>query len=148
MKNLAFLLLGLMVMFSCTSQKETSTVKVPYTEAKNYFVKNTYKSSEISVKKIVSQKEFEEIFGATATMGPNGMPTNIDFSKSYVVAIIGIETNKSTDFLVKNLAKEKDNVILFYSVKEVATENSYSILPVKILIVSKQYDGNIISNKL
>lgn len=148
MKNLAFLLLGLMVMFSCTSQKETSTLKVPYSEAKNYFVKNTYQSNELAVKKIASQKEFDEIFGAAATMGSNGMPTNIDFSKNYVIALIGTQTNKSTDFLVKNLVKEKENIILSYAVKEESTENSYTILPAKILIVSKQYDGNIISNKL
>jgi len=148
MKNLAFLLLGLMIAFSCTSQKETQILKVPYTEAKSYFVKNTYKSSEVSVKKITSQQEFDEIFGMATTMGKDGKPTSIDFSKDYVIALIGVETNKSTDFLIKNLVREKNSIILSYTIKEEGTENSYSILPTKILIVSKQYDGNIISNKL
>ncbi|MDC8102253.1 hypothetical protein [Chryseobacterium rhizosphaerae] len=148
MKNLVILLTALFITFSCTQQKANQIAKVPYTEAKNYFVKNTYKTNAVTSKKITSQQEFDEIFGMATTMGKDGKPTSIDFSKDYVIALIGVETNKSTDFLIKNLVREKNSIILSYAIKEEGTENSYSILPTKILIVSKQYDGNIISNKL
>lgn len=148
MKNLVILLTALFITFSCTQQKANQTAKVPYTEAKNYFVKNTYKTNAVTSKKITSQQEFDDIFGMATTMGKDGKPTSIDFSKNYVIALIGVETNKPTDFLIKNLVREKDDIILSYAIKEESTENSYTILPTKILIVSKQYDGNIISNKL
>jgi len=154
MKNLVTLLVGLLLTtFSCTTQTgNQGTTTVPYTEAKNYFVKNTYKSNAVAVKKIVSQQEFEEIFGAAATMGKDGMPTMIDFSKDYVIALIGTETNANLnpEFKIESLVKKGNSVILSYAKSAWSTNTpaSYNIMPMKILIVSKQYDGKVSSLSL
>ncbi|MET3034782.1 hypothetical protein ABXT08_01650 [Chryseobacterium sp. NRRL B-14859] len=154
MKNLVTLLVGLLLItFSCTSQTgNQAATTVPYTEAKNYFVKNTFKSNTVTVKKIISQQEFDEIFGAAATMGKDGQPTLIDFSKDYVIALIGTETNAhlNPEFNIKGLVKKGNSVILSYAKSgwSASTPASYNVMPMKILIVSKQYDGNVSSLSL
>lgn len=148
MKNLVILLTVLLIPFSCTQQKGHQNAKVPYTEAKNYFVKNTYKTDAIIFKKIISQKEFDEIFGMATTMGKNGKPTNIDFSKDYVIALIGKETNANDhpELEINDLTKRGNSVMGSYRLSAWSTDStpaSYTIIPVKILIVSKKYDGNV-----
>lgn len=147
MKKLSGLLLALTLTFSCAEQKEKLQSEIPYMEAKNYFLKNNSNDSGNSFIKIESQEDFDKYFGAAATMSENGKPTGIDFSENYVIALTEKQTNKTTDIVVKEITKEDDNVKLTYSVKE-GEENSYTIKPVKILIVSKKYDGNISLNKL
>lgn len=153
MKKLVFLFLGLIINFSCTSQKGEQGSKVPYTEAKNYFVKNTYKSIDVAVKKITTQKDFDQIFGMAATMGKEGKPTSIDFSRNYVIALIGLETNANEhpQLEIESLIKKESTIVLSYITNGWSTNptpSSYTILPVKILIVSKQYNGNVSLNKL
>lgn len=153
MKKLAFLFLGFLISFSCSSRKDFQNLKVPYSEAKRYFVKNTYKSNEISVQKITSQKEFDEIFGMATTMGKDGKPTDINFSKDYVIALIGTETdaNQHPEITIDSLVKNGNSVKVLYTTSGWSVDPnpaSYKVVPLKILIVSKQYDGNVISNKL
>jgi len=144
MKKLLGLLLGLTLVFSCAEQKSSA---IPYSEAQNYFLKNDAKESGNDFIKVESKEDFDKLFGAAARMGENGMPTNIDFSKDYVIVLMTKPTTKTTDIVVKDITKDKDNVLITYSVSEGA-ENSYTIKPVKILVVSKEYDGNISLNKL
>lgn len=147
MKKLSGLLLALTLTFSCAEQKEKINSEIPYMEANNYFLKNNSNEKGNGFIKIESQEDFNKFFGSAATMSENGKPTEIDFSENYVIALTEKETNKTTDIVVKEITKENNVVKLTYSVKEGA-ENSYTTKPVKILIVSKKYDGNISLNKL
>lgn len=145
MKKLSGLLLVLTLAFSCAEQKPNA--EIPYMEAKNYFLKNDFNENGKDFIKIESQEAFDKAFGSAARMGENSAPTNIDFSENYVIAITAKETKMATDIVVKEITKEDNSVKLTYSIEEGA-ENSYTTKPVKILIVSKKYDGNISLNKL
>lgn len=147
---------------SCNSTKSTSgndnvnsveklTEKVadgdvPYELAKNYFVKNTHKNEAVEELKITTQEQFDDIFGMATTMGEKGMPTKIDFSKQFVISVIGTVTNKATDFTIDGLLKDGSDITFKYTEK-VGEEMSYSIQPSLIVIVYKSYDGNLISKK-
>lgn len=113
---------------------------IPYVEAQRYFVNNTYKDS--GVKKITAQNEFDVIFGMAAIMGSNGKPTEIDFAKNYVIAVIGSESNKKPEIIINSLKKEGENIALSYSIKE-EEETSSTSKPNVILIIDKRYEGEL-----
>lgn len=123
--------------------KETS---VPYTIANNYFVKNDVKS--IDSAKIDSQEKFDAIFGTATTMSKDGKPTPIDFSKQYVIALMLPATDITTSINPLSLQKnDAGEVTLLYAIDKGAKQ-SYSIVPVLIIIVDKAHDGNVVLQKL
>ena len=115
---------------------------VPYTTAQRYFVNNTYHDGDLVNPKITTHTEFEKFFGAAPVMGKNGQPTSIDFSKQYIVAVMGKLTDRNTSININSL-KQKDNVILLnYKVTE-GEKESATIRPVLIIIVDNKYQGEI-----
>lgn len=148
MKKLALLLLLITITFSCTQHTgNNASHQVPYTEAQRYFIKNTINTDVVTFKKLTSQEEFDEVCGAATVMGPNGSPTKIDFTKSYAIALYGPLTNKNPSLTITSLIKDDGNIVLSYTLKEGETL-SYTTRAAKVLIVSKQYAGNISLNKL
>lgn len=115
---------------------------VSYTVAKNYFVKNTHKNDQIENLKITSQEEFENVFGMAATMGEGGIPTIIDFSKQYVIAVVGTIVEKETDFEVNSLVKKGNQILLSYTVSN-GKDLSFSIQPSLVLVLDKRFDGDV-----
>lgn len=113
---------------------------ISYEIAKNYFSK--VRVDKITVLKITNEKEFEENFGAAATMGRDGKPTQIDFETSFVVAIISPITDKNLSFEIDSLKQNSDNLYLSYKVKNEG-ELSFQIQPCKIVIIDKKYDKNL-----
>ncbi len=136
MKKIIFLLLIPILFVACKSHNE-----IPFYEAKNYFVRNDIQNS-VPVK-FESEKDFKEYFGMAAVMGKDGMPTSIDFTKQYVIAVTLPETDTETDINLVSLKKDTNSdIILTY---KVITEEkrSYAIIPVRLLIVDKKYDGTV-----
>lgn len=120
--------------------KETGmNMKVPFTLAKNYFIKNTVEDKPTFVEKL-RQKRFSKTFGAAATM--NNIPTKIDFSKQYVIAVINPSTEMLTNLNMPTLSKSGDIITLAYEEK-VEGKQSYSMRPNLILVVDNQYQGEI-----
>ncbi len=116
--------------------------EIPFVEAKHYFVKNTITS--IPSPKITSQDDFNKFFGAAATMGSNGKPTAIDFSKQYVIALMHPVTDSATSITPVSLQKNGNNeMVLTYKVEKGAKQ-SYAFTPSLILVVDKSHEGNII----
>lgn len=121
-------------------------IDVPYIEAKNYFVKNTFREDQLSNPKISSQKKFDAIFGMARTMSQNGRPTPIDFRKQYVIAIVNPVTDIATTLSVSSL-KQKDNaIILNYDVEE-GKKQSFSTQPLLLLVVDTTYQGEVITER-
>ena len=60
---------------------------IPFIVTKNYFTKNTVKRGGLENPKIETKENFDGIFGAATTM--NGKPSEINFSKQYVIAVVG-----------------------------------------------------------
>lgn len=150
-----FILLSLVVfgLMSCNDAKQDKNVKpqntesigantakkeVSYTKGENYFVKNTFQNKQVESIKIECQKEFDKIFGPAATMGENGKPTPIDFEQSFVIAVIGVPTDKETIFDVLSLKDRGSELELIYNVEQEDEKQSYTIHPFFFIIVDQK----------
>lgn len=122
----------------------TDTVNnIPFEQAKNYFVKSTFKADSLADFKIVTQKDFDATFGMASTMSTQGKPTSIDFSKQYVIAIIQPVTDKATTLTVQSLTKKGKDIIVTY-MKAEGEKQSFTTRPFLLLIIDNTYNGNII----
>lgn len=116
-----------------------------FSEAKNYFIKNNYPNKELHSLKIISEIQFYSVFGSATTMGKEGMPTKIDFSKYYVVALIGKINNLANEIDVRSVVKLRNtiSITVFTTSKEAGGTTSYSSRPFKILIIENKHQGKI-----
>jgi hypothetical protein len=75
-------------------------------------------------------------------MGEGGKPTEIDFKKQFVIAVISptSDLNPSIDSL--SLKKINDDLVLEFK-ETMGDKQSFSTRPAAILIVDKQFDGNL-----
>jgi hypothetical protein len=118
--------------------------KIPYAEAKHYFVRNDFLPELLKNNKIDSQENFNRIFGLATTM--NAKPTPIDFSKQYVIAIINDTTNRATILTIESLTKKDNDITLSYR-ENIGDEQTYTIRPFLLLVVDKSQEGNILINR-
>jgi hypothetical protein len=126
---------------SVATKNDADKIDIPYTVAKNYFVKNTVKS--LDDPKIATAKKFDEIFGMATTMGKDGKPTTIDFSKQYVLAVILPETDLLTTIEPISLQKNSNNKITLVYKSVVAQKQSYTMRPYFAIIVENTENGEI-----
>jgi hypothetical protein len=117
-------------------------MEVPFMEARNYFVNNTVGEDKNGTLKIESQEAFNELFSPATTMGEGGKPTEIDFKKQFVIAVISptSDLNPSIDSL--SLKKINDDLVLEFK-ETMGDKQSFSTRPAAILIVDTQFDGNL-----
>lgn len=116
---------------------------VPYREADNYFVRNDIKQPVPA--KINSQEEFDKYFGMAAVMGKNGNPTPIDFANQFVIAVVLPETNQDIDIEDERLLDDGTTLTFEYSVDRDDEINTYTQVPMELIIVSRQNErGNVV----
>ena len=115
---------------------------VPFMEARNYFVNNTVGEDKNGTLKIETQEAFNELFSPATTMGEGGKPTEIDFKKQFVIAVISATSDLNPS--IDSLSLKKFNSDLVLEFKEtMGDKQSFSTRPAAILIVDKQFDGNL-----
>jgi hypothetical protein len=124
------------------SDQASAPVNVTYTVAQRYFVNNTITS--IDNPKIETSEKFNEIFGRAPVTGQGGSPTDIDFTKQYVIAVMQPETNRATTLTPVSLQKNEKNEVVFTYRVEKGEEKSYTMVPALILIVDKTSDGRVV----
>lgn len=123
---------------ACHSSKGKTGDSVPYQMAEHYFVKNNVNG--LPPITITSADEFDKYFGQAAVMGPNGMPTEIDFNKSFVICLTVEPTDIDTEMSVISLTKtDTDQLALSYKIKR-GEKMSYTTRPLLLLIVDKKYE--------
>lgn len=124
----------------CTMDKLAELVEnVPFEVAKNYFLKN---NQEIPTSpKITTAEAFNQLFGMAAFMGKNGMPTTIDFDKQFVLAIVLPVTDVATEIIPQKVEVKGKRLFYSYEVKT-GKQQSFSIQPVCIIILDKQYENH------
>ena len=122
----------------------SQAANVEYVEAQNYFHRNDAPVPDSL--KITTAEEFERHFGMAANMSENGKPTEIDFSKSFVIAKVLPETNLQTELRPVSLTEVDGHLLLTYSLKQ-GEEQSYSTQPMFILIVPKEYQEMVIKEQ-
>lgn len=130
-----------------TASCATGNRAVSYSEAHNYFFRNDAKQpTELLI--ICSQAELEQYFGEAAFMGKGGEPTKIDFSKQFVVAKVLPVTNHSTNISLRRIERSSDNhLTLVWHIAVNDTPQSYSMQPMKLVVLDKKYEEYQISEK-
>lgn len=109
---------------------------VPYTIARNYFVRNDAKFQ--GSKLIKNAEDFQAIFGKAAVMGENGTPTPIDFDKQFVLAIVRPETNVNTQITPNTLTADDNELKFNYNILQ-GRSQGHNIVPALILIIDREY---------
>ncbi len=134
-------------------EKKAEEVKVnenaiPFVNANNYFVKNTFKDGDLKSPKITTKEEFDNIFGAAAFMGDSGKPTQIDFANQYVVTYIHKDTDLNTQLFVESFVKnEKGELVFNYKITE-GEKTSAVFKPILLIVVDKKYEGTVVLNQV
>lgn len=140
-KNLllyTLLSLGFVYLSGCMASKGKVVKDIPYKTVDNYFVRNDVEGMPpITIK---ASDEFERYFGMAATMGPDGRPKDVDFSKYYVICVALPPTDLETDLSVESLSEAHGGkLILRYEIRR-GERRSYSIQPLLLLMVDKKYE--------
>ena len=110
---------------------------VPYLIGERYFIKNTVEGQTQTLQ-ITSKNDFDKYFGSATVMGNEGKPTPIDFSKQYVIAVIGEKSEYKVAILPLSLKSEDDTITLQYKV-ETEEKQTYTSRALLILIVDNKY---------
>ncbi|MBB5334452.1 hypothetical protein [Chryseobacterium koreense] len=130
-----------LITFACSSSDE-----VPYTLAKNYFVKNNYPDRNLHMLKITNDEKFNSVFGTAPVMGEKGKPTEIDFSKNFVIALIDDTSTISAGVSVKSLVMENGTLRLTYDLERKNNPDTAYFRHFTILIVDKKYESPVYAN--
>ena len=143
MKKLLFAFAAMIVWTACGNKQAAvptegneASDKVAFEVAKNYFFKN---DQEIPASpKITTAEEFGKLFGMATTIGEDGKPTEIDFMKQFVLAIVLPVTNLATEITPNRLEEKGDTLFYFFNAK-VGEAQSYSTQPISLIILDKKY---------
>lgn len=144
MKKVLLAIAVLLGLVACTTNKATSAEKsvvsseVPFTVAEHYFFN---KGQDIPVNpKITSEELFKQLFGMATVMGENGKPTEIDFAKQFVLAVVLPVTDINTEITPVKVEEKGDTLFYHYDVKT-GEKQSFSIQPLSIIILDKKYEN-------
>jgi hypothetical protein len=127
---------------SSLAQKDTISVfngSVPYTKAENYFFRNDAQIPSNPV--IIDAKTFNSYFGMATVMGENGKPTEIDFSKQFVIATVLPPTDINTRIEPTRLKISDKAISYAYAIVKGRKMHS-KMQPILILIVDRKYLRN------
>ena len=145
MKKILLAVAMLLAMAACTNKPVTAvedheeSSEVAFEVAKNYFFKNDQQIP--ASPKITTEEEFNKLFGMATVMGEDGKPTSIDFTKQFVLAIVLPVTDMATEINPVKVEAKSDLLFYTYEVKT-GEKQTYSIQPVSIIILDKQYENN------
>ena len=146
MKAKFMLFISVAVMFctflcGCHTSKNMDKT-IPYEVAERYFIRNDVNGLPPTT--ITSAKEYDKYFGMATVMGTNGNPTEIDFSKNFVICIALVPTDIDTNLSVISLTNTNfDQLDLRYEIKR-GEKMSYTSQPLVLLIVDKKYEKPVI----
>ena len=108
---------------------------VPYTTLENYFVRNDVDCSKQQRLIINNKADFEKYFGMAAHMG--GMPTEVNWNKQFVVALVMPETKRATSVYPVAVKVTDNNILVFsYQVKK-GDSISHTMVPFVAVAIDK-----------
>lgn len=143
MKKVLFTFAAMIVLAACGNKQTVAPAEgdeanneVAFEVAKNYFFKN---DQEIPASpKITTAEEFGKLFGMATTMGEDGKPTEIDFTKQFVLAIVLPVTNLATEITPVRVEEQGDTLYYYYDAKT-GEAQSYSTQPMSLIILDRKY---------
>lgn len=125
----------------CSADRGLSQMQpqLPFDVAERYFVKNNVSVVPVVLK---DKASFEKVFGTAAFMGKNGVPTPIDFEKSFVIAVAKPETDLSTVLEPVSLVKNDQGLVFTYEA-QIGEKMTYRIRPSMAIIVDKTLEAPV-----
>ena len=112
-----------------------NAMPIPYTTLENYFVRNDVDCSKEQRLTFYNKQDFEGYFGMAAYMG--GRPTEINWNKQYVVALVLPETNRETSIEPVNVKVGDNQYLVFsYHIKK-GDKMSHKIVPFTAVAIDK-----------
>lgn len=136
----------LSILFSCRTSSEVNDKKrstgdtIAYRVAEHYFLRSNVVNLPASP--ISTEAEFSSLFGKATTMGEEGKPTQIDFSKEAVLAVTIPVDDHKTKIIVDRLEKQAGRTLFSYKIVK-GERLGYRIKPCLILIVDRDKIGDI-----
>jgi len=108
---------------------------IHYTSLENYFVRNDVNCSKQQRLIIDNKADFERFFGTAAYMG--GLPTNVNWNKQFVIAVVMPETNRATSIYPVAVKTTDNNILVFsYQVKK-GDRISHKMVPFTAVAIDK-----------
>ena len=139
-KHFSILLAAALCLAGC--EHDGHSDGVPYKLAEHYFLRNDVNARKVPVQ-IKTQTEFNRYFGMAAVMG--GLPTPIDFDRQFVIDIVLPESTHTTTIHPETLTDTGESLQLEYRVSVAPEENTWTSVPLSLLIVDKRYDRPTVS---
>ncbi len=113
---------------------------VPFIENKNYVLKKEIKSNGVQHVKITTKAHFDRLFNQNKN---SQIGEEVDFSKSFVLALVGIPSTLETSFSITSLKEKDDFIELTYCLEEEENELAQAVYPYAILVVDKKFNKDI-----
>jgi hypothetical protein len=136
---LLFSLFTVMMLANCRSLNNSNSTEIPFTVGNGYFVKNTCFPGNYELI-ICSVEEFDTVFGVARTM--NNRPTQIDFNKEFVLAVVGETTDFQTEIKPDNLLRQNDSIVFSYQ-KILGEKQTFSTRPCVFIVAGNENKGKI-----
>lgn len=126
----------------CTTSRELRQAQkgakdIPFVTLENYYVRNDVDCSKTQHLIIDNETDFNKFFGAAALMG--GMPTDINWKKQYVIAVLLPETNRATMVTPMEVKASEGNVIFKFQVNR-GHKTSYTLVPFAAVALNRSAD--------
>lgn len=131
MRKIIFLVATMATLLACSNSGN-----IPYTEMQRYFFSGADKSGGEFV--FSSEADFEYAFSPAAVMGKDGMPTEVDFSKEFVIAAVLPVTDTYTELSAQSLETDGKELVFTY-VERVGEKQGWSMQPVLLIKLSNDY---------
>lgn len=128
-----------LILFAVATLFGQTNKNIPFKIAKNYFVNNTFKNGELKSLKILTAEKFAQYIGMATVMGIDGKPTDIDFTKQFVIVVINDLTNNSTTLIPEKLELIGKNHLNFTFKTIIGEETTATFRPFTMIIVDKKY---------
>lgn len=144
MTKLAIILsLTLVALFCCQcatseyARAKKGAKDIPYVALDNYYVRNDVDCSKQQRLVFDNERDFNAVFGQAAVMG--SLPTDINWKKQYVVALILPETNRTTNVMIKQVKQSSGNVIFKYQLNR-GLKTGYRQVPFAAIALNRAED--------
>ena len=121
-------------MYAAQKIDEVAT-PIKYTTLENYFVRNDVDCSKQQRLIIDNKAEFEKYFGMAAHMG--GLPTEVNWNKQFVIALVLPETKRATSIYPVNVKTTDNNILVFSYLVKKGDNMSHKIVPFIAVAVDK-----------
>ena len=130
---IAAALVAVSIVSACTDEGKN----VPFTEARNYFVRNDV-VLPLESNVIESSAQLDSLFGMAAVMGRNGRPTDIDFDREFCVAYVIPPTDTLTEIVPVSVTSKGKELTCSFKIKK-GDPITWTIQPFSLIVIDRSY---------